>query len=83
MNACTYACLLHTSLKHGLELSSHADFLLFLPDDSLDGWREAAGVAREDQCVAILTASVLSQCTTGIGDGVVVVVCVNYPVVVT
>lgn len=74
---------MHTTLKHGLELSGHADFLLFLPDDSLDGWWKATGVAREDQRVAVLAASVLPQCATGIGDGVVVVVCVNDPVVVT
>ena len=74
---------LHTGLQHRLELSSHADFLLFLADDSLDGRWEATGVAGEDQGIAVLTASILLQGAASIGDGIVVIVCVNDPIVVT
>lgn len=73
----------HTGLQYRLELSGHAYFLLFLAHDSLDGRREATGVAGEDQGIAVFAASILLQSAAGIGDGVVVIVCVNDPVVVT
>lgn len=73
----------HTGLQHRLELSGHADLLLFLADDSLDGGGEAAGVAWEDQGVAVVAASILLQGAAGVRDGVVVVVRVDDPVVVT
>lgn len=66
-----------------MELTRHADFLLFLAHDSLDRRWEAAGVAGEDQGVAVLATSVLLQAAAGVGDGVVIVVGVNDPVVVT
>ncbi len=66
-----------------MELSSHADILLFLTDDALDGGWQAAGVPGEDKGIAVLAAAVLLQGAAGIGDGVVVVVGVNHPVVVT
>ena len=73
----------HTGLQHRLELSSHADLLLLLADEFLDGGREAAGVTREDQGVAVLAASIVLHAAAGVGDGVVVIVGVNDPVVVT
>lgn len=73
----------HTRLQHGLELAGHADLLLLLADDPLDGWGQATGVTREDQGVAVVAAAIVLQGTAGIGDGVVVVVGVNDPVVVT
>lgn len=74
---------IHTGLQHRLELSGHADFLLFLADHSLDGRGEATGVAGEDQGVAVVAASIVLQGAAGIGDGVVVIVGINDPVVVT
>lgn len=69
-------------LQDRLELSSHADVVLLLADDTLDGGRKATGVPGKDKGVAVLTAAVFFQGTAGVGDGVVVVVCVNHPVVV-
>lgn len=69
-------------LQDRLELSSHADIVLLLADDTLDGGRKATGVPGKDKGVAVLTAAVFFQGTAGVGDGVVVVVCVNHPVVV-
>lgn len=70
-------------LQDGLELSRHADLILFLTDDALDGGGQAAGVPGEDEGVAVLAGAVLLQGAAGVGDGVVVVVGVNHPVVVT
>ena len=69
-------------LQDGLKLSSHADILLFLTHDTLDGRRQAPGVPGEDEGVAIFAAAILFQGAAGVGDGVVVVVGVDYPVVV-
>lgn len=71
-----------SGLQHGLELSCHADFLLLLAHNALDGGRQATGVPGEDQGVAVLAAAVLLQRAAGVGDGVVVVVGVDHPVVV-
>lgn len=70
-------------LQDGLELSRHADLVLFLTDDALDGGGQAAGVPGEDEGVAVLAGAVLLQGAAGVGDGVVVVVGVDHPVVVT
>lgn len=72
-----------TGLQHRLEISSHADLLLLLADEFLDGGREAAGVTWEDQRVAVLAAPVVLHAAAGVGEGVVVIVGVNDPVVVT
>lgn len=72
-----------TGLQHRLELPRHADLLLLLSDQPLDRRGEAARVAGEDQRVAVLAAPVLPQDAAGVGDGVVVVVGVDDPVVVT
>lgn len=69
-------------LQHGLELSRHAYVFLLLAHNTLDGGRQAAGVPGEDQGVAVLAAAVLLQCAAGVGDGVVVIVGVDHPVVV-
>lgn len=70
-------------MQDRLELSGHADVILLLADDALDGGRKATGVPGEDEGVAVLTAAVIFQGAAGVGDGVVVVVGVNHPVVVT
>ena len=70
-------------LQDWLELAGHADLLLLLADDALDGGGQAAGVPGEDQGVAVLAAAVVLQGAAGVGDGVVVIVSVNDPVVVT
>ena len=64
-------------------VSHHAELLLLLPHEPLDGRGHAAGVTGEDQGVAVITAPVLLQRAAGVGDGVVVVVRVDHPVVVT
>lgn len=66
-----------------MKLADHADFLLFLADDPLDGGGEAAGVAGEEQGVSVVAASIVLQGAASVGEGVVLVVCVNDPVVVT
>lgn len=66
-----------------MKLPSHADIFLFLTDDALDGGRQATGVSGEDEGVAVLAAAVVLQGAAGVGDGIVVVVCVDHPVVVT
>lgn len=70
-------------LQDRLKLSGHADVLLFLTDNALDGGGQATGVPGEDKGVAVLAAAILLQGAAGVGDGVVVVVGVNHPVVVT
>lgn len=72
-----------SGLQDGLELSRHADLVLLLTDDALDGGGQAAGVPGEDEGVAVLAGAVLLQGAAGVGDGVVVVVGVDHPVVVT
>lgn len=69
-------------LQHRLELSRHADVLLLLAHNTLDGGWQAAGVPGEDQGIAVLAAAILLQRAAGIGDGVVVVVGVDHPVIV-
>lgn len=76
-------CETLTRLEDRLELAGHADLLLLLADQTLDGGGQAAGVAGEDQGIAILAGAVVLQGAAGIGDGVVVIVGVNDPVVVT
>lgn len=71
-----------SGLQDGLKLPGHADVLLLLTDDALDGGRQAPGVPGEDQGIAVLAASVVLQGAAGVGDGVVVVVGVDHPVVV-
>ena len=66
-----------------MKLSSHADFLLFLTDSALDGGGQAAGVPGEDKGIAVLAAAILLQGAAGVSDGVVVIVGVDHPVVVT
>lgn len=75
-------CLAGSRLQDGLELSSHADVVLFLTDNALNGRRQATGVPGEDKGVAVIAAAIFFQGTAGIGDGVVVIVSVNHPVVV-
>lgn len=70
-------------LQDRLKLSGHADLLLFLTHNALDGGRQATGVPGEDERVAVFAAAIIVQGAAGVGDGVVVVVCVNHPVVVT
>ena len=72
-----------SGLQDGLELSGHADVLLLLTDDALDGWWQATGVPGEDEGIAVLAAAVLFQGAAGVGDGVVVIVGVDHPIVVT
>lgn len=69
-------------LQDRLELSGHADVFLLLADDTLDGGRKATGVPGEDKGIPVLTAAVILQGAAGVGDGVVVVVGVDHPVVV-
>ena len=73
----------HTRLQHGLKLSGHADLFLLGANAPLDGWWQATGVTGEYQGVSILTASIVLQGTASICDGIVVIVGVNHPVVVT
>lgn len=70
-------------LQYRLKLSGHADVFLLLADDTLDGRRQATGVSGKHEGIAIVTAAIVFQGAAGIGDGVVVVVGVNHPVVVT
>lgn len=70
-------------MQDGFELSRQADFLLFLPHNALDGWGQAAGVTGEHNGVAVITGAVVFQCAACVGDGVVVIVGVDDPVVVT
>lgn len=72
-----------SGLQDGLKLPGHADVLLLLTDNALDGGRQASGIPGEDQGVAVLAASIVLQGAAGVGDGVVVVVGVDHPVVVT
>lgn len=51
--------------------------------NALDGWGQAAGVTGEHQGIAVITGAIIFQCAACIGDGVVVIVCVDDPVVVT
>lgn len=76
-------CLASSRLQHRLELAVHANLLLFLTDDALDGGRQASGAPGKDKSVAVLAAAVLFQSAAGVGDGIVVIVGVNHPVVVT
>lgn len=78
----SFSSLAGSGLQHWLELPCHADVILLLAHNTLDGWRQAAGVPGEDQGVAVLAAAVLLQRAAGVGDGVVVVVGVDHPVVV-
>lgn len=77
-----FPSLAGSGLQDGLKLSGHADIILFLTDDALDGGRQAPGVPGEDKGVAVLAAAVVLQGAAGVGDGVVVIVGVNHPVVV-
>ena len=70
-------------LQNRLELSGQADVILFLTDDALDGWRQATGVPGEDDGVAVIAATIFLHGAAGVGDGVVVIVGVDHPVVVT
>lgn len=72
-----------TGLQDGLELAGHADLLLLLADNALDGRGQATGVAGEDQGIAVLAGAIVLQGAAGIGDGIVVIVGVNDPVVIT
>lgn len=75
--------LRRTRLQHGLELTSHADLVLFLAHDALDRGGQATGVAWEYESVAVITCAVVLQGAASVGDSVVVVIGVNDPVVVT
>lgn len=66
-----------------MKLPCHADIVLFLTNDALDGRRQAAWVPGENKGVAILATAIILQSAAGIGDGIVVIVGVNHPVVVT
>lgn len=70
-------------LQDRLKLSSHADFILFLTDHALDGRGQATWVPGEYKGVAILAAAIVLQSAAGVGDGIVVIVGVDHPVVVT
>ncbi|KAG7223928.1 hypothetical protein INR49_015184 [Caranx melampygus] len=60
-------------LQDRLELSGHADILLFLTHDALNGGGQATGVPGEDEGIAVFAAAIFFQGAAGIGDGVVVV----------
>jgi len=70
-------------LQHWLELSRHADVFLLLTDDALDAGRQPAGVPGKHDAVAVVAAAIFLQGAAGVGDGVIVVVGVDHPVVVT
>lgn len=80
---CFFFFLASSRLQDRLELSGHADVILFLTHNALDGGGQATGVSGEDEGVAVFAAAVFLQGAAGVGDGVVVVVGVNHPVVVT
>lgn len=79
----SFFSLAGSRLQHRLELPGHADVILLLTDHALDGGREASGVPGEDEGITVLTAAILLLGAAGVGDGIVVIVGVNHPVVVT
>lgn len=70
-------------MQDRLKLSGHADFILFLTDHALEGGRQATRVPGENKGVAVLAAAIILQSAAGVGDGIVVIVSVDHPVVVT
>lgn len=69
-------------MQHGFELPRHADFLLFLAHNALNGRGQATGVTGKHQGIAVITGAIISQCAACIGDSVVVIIRVDDPVVV-
>lgn len=69
-------------MQHRLKLSRHADLILFLTDHALDGGRQATWVPGENKGIAVLATAIIFEGAAGVGDGIVVIVGVDHPVVV-